>query len=83
MYKKRFLQFWILLLLLMIVFFAGAHAFAVEDAGSVITEERCLERDGQKIYGKLFLPEETNEPLPLVRTETALNRNLRSLYKES
>ena len=66
MYKKRLLQFWILLLLLMIMFSAGAHAFAVEDAGGVITEERCLERDGQKIYGKLFLPEETNEPLPLV-----------------
>lgn len=64
--KKLFLQPFILFILLMIFSTPIAGASAPENASSVITENRWLERDGQKIYGKLFLPEETDAPLPLV-----------------
>lgn len=64
--KKLFLQPFILFILLMIFSSPIAGASAPENASSVITENRWLERDGQKIYGKLFLPEETDAPLPLV-----------------
>ena len=64
--KKLFLQPFVLFVLLMIFFSPIAGASAPENTSSVITENRWLERDGQKIYGKLFLPEETDAPLPLV-----------------
>ena len=64
--KKLFLQPFVLFVLLMIFSSPTAGASAPENASSVITENRWLERDGQKIYGKLFLPEETDAPLPLV-----------------
>ncbi|MBQ7435555.1 MAG: alpha/beta fold hydrolase [Oscillospiraceae bacterium] len=64
--KKLFLQPFILFILLMIFSSPTAGASAPESTSSVITENRWLERDGQKIYGKLFLPEETDAPLPLV-----------------
>ena len=64
--KKLFLQPLVLFVLLMIFSSPIAGASAPENASSVITENRWLERDGQKIYGKLFLPEETDAPLPLV-----------------
>ena len=64
--KKLFLQPFVLFVLLMIFSSPIAGASAPENASSVITENRWLERDGQKIYGKLFLPEETDAPLPLV-----------------
>ena len=54
MYKKRFLQFWILLLLLMIVFFAGAHAFAVEDAGGVKQKSAAWSGMVRKSTGSFF-----------------------------
>ncbi len=64
--KKLFLQPFVLFVLLMIFSSPIAGASAPESTSSVITENRWLERDGQKIYGKLFLPEETDAPLPLV-----------------
>lgn len=64
--KKLFLQPFVLFVLLMIFSSPIAGASAPESTSSVITENRWLERDGQKIYGKLFLPEETDTPLPLV-----------------
>lgn len=64
--KKLFLQPFVLFVLLMIFSSPIAGASAPENTSSVITENRWLERDGQKIYGKLFLPEETDAPLPLV-----------------
>ena len=64
--KKLFLQPFALFVLLMIFSSPIAGASAPENTSSVITENRWLERDGQKIYGKLFLPEETDAPLPLV-----------------
>lgn len=67
MYKKLFLQPLVLFVLLLMIFSSPiAGASAPENTSSVITENRWLERDGQKIYGKLFLPEETDAPLPLV-----------------
>lgn len=65
--KKLFLQPLVLFVLLLMIFSSPiAGASAPENTSSVITENRWLERDGQKIYGKLFLPEETDAPLPLV-----------------
>ena len=50
MLKKRFLCACALMMILISLFSPGA--FALENAGSVITEELWLERDGQKIYGR-------------------------------
>ena len=83
--KKLFLQPFILFVLLMIFSSPIAGASAPENTGSVITENRWLERDGQKIYGKLFLPEETDAPLPLVILSHGLGSDHRIMepYAES
>ena len=83
--KKLFLQPFILFVLLMIFSSPIAGASAPENASSVITENRWLERDGQKIYGKLFLPEETDAPLPLVILSHGLGSDHRIMepYAES
>lgn len=83
--KKLFLQPFILFILLMIFSPPIAGASAPENASSVITENRWLERDGQKIYGKLFLPEETDAPLPLVILSHGLGSDHRIMepYAES
>lgn len=83
--KKLFLQPFILFILLMIFSSPIAGASAPENASSVITENRWLERDGQKIYGKLFLPEETDAPLPLVILSHGLGSDHRIMepYAES
>ena len=75
--KKLFLQPFVLFVLLMIFSSPIAGASAPENTSSVITENRWLERDGQKIYGKLFLPEETDAPLPLVILSHGLGSNHR------
>ena len=64
--RKVFRQIFVFLILLMTLFSSGTGAFALENTHGVITEERTMERDGQKIYGKLYLPEETDAALPLV-----------------
>lgn len=64
--KKGFLPACALLLLLLLLSSPGAGAFAPENTRGVMTEECPLERDGQKIYGRLFLPEESDAPLPLI-----------------
>jgi pimeloyl-ACP methyl ester carboxylesterase len=51
------------------------NALALEKTGGVSTEERWLERDGQKIYGRLYLPEKTDAPLPLVILSHGLGSN--------
>lgn len=83
--KKLFLQPFVLFVLLMIFSSPIAGASAPENASSVITENRWLERDGQKIYGKLFLPEETDAPLPLVILSHGLGSDHRIMepYAES
>lgn len=83
--KKLFLQPFIFFILLMIFSSPIAGASAPENASSVITENRWLERDGQKIYGKLFLPEETDAPLPLVILSHGLGSDHRIMepYAES
>lgn len=83
--KKLFLQPFVLFILLMIFSSPIAGASAPENASSVITENRWLERDGQKIYGKLFLPEETDAPLPLVILSHGLGSDHRIMepYAES
>ncbi len=83
--KKVFLKACAFVMLLMILFSSGAGAFAPEHAGGVITEERWLERDGQKIYGKLFLPGKTDAPLPLVVLSHGLGSDHRIMepYAES
>ena len=83
--KKLFLQPFVLFVLLMIFSSPIAGASAPENTSSVITENRWLERDGQKIYGKLFLPEETDTPLPLVILSHGLGSDHRIMepYAES
>ena len=83
--KKLFLQPFVLFVLLMIFSFPITGASAPENTSSVITENRWLERDGQKIYGKLFLPEETDAPLPLVILSHGLGSDHRIMepYAES
>lgn len=83
--KKLFLQPFILFILLMIFSSPIAGASAPENTSSVITENRWLERDGQIIYGKLFLPEETDAPLPLVILSHGLGSDHRIMepYAES
>lgn len=73
--KKRFLRIAILLILLMAMLPQNTLALARERAGGVSTEERWLERDGQKIYGRLYLPEKTDTPLPLVILSHGLGSN--------
>ena len=68
--KKRFLRIAVLLMLLMATLPWDALALAREKTGGVSTEERWLERDGQKIYGRLNLPEKTGAP-PLCSTISA------------
>lgn len=83
--KKVFLQTFVLFMLLMILCSPAACASAPENTSSVITEDRWLERDGQKIYGKLFLPKESDTPLPLVILSHGLGSNHRIMepYAES
>ena len=84
--KKLFLQPLVLFVLLLMIFSSPiAGASAPENTSSVITENRWLERDGQKIYGKLFLPEETDAPLPLVILSHGLGSDHRIMepYAES
>lgn len=63
---KAFLRACVFLILLLASSSPAGAVFAAENMGGVITEEHCLERDDQKIYGKLFLPEKSDAPLPLV-----------------
>ena len=83
--KKLFLQPFVLFVLLMIFSSPIAGASAPESTSSVITENRWLERDGQKIYGKLFLPKESDTPLPLVILSHGLGSDHRIMepYAES
>ena len=73
--KKRFLRIGILQMLLMLMLPRDALALAREKTGGVSTEVRWLERDGQKIYGRLYLPEKTDAPLPLVILSHGLGSN--------
>lgn len=83
--RKEFRQIFVLLILLMTLFSSGTGAFALENTHGVITEERTMERDGQKIYGKLYLPEETDAALPLVILSHGLGSDHRIMepYAES
>jgi hypothetical protein len=77
MLKKRFLCACALMMILISLFSPGA--FALENAGSVITEELWLERDGQKIYGKLYLPDQADASLPLVLLSHGLGSDHRKM----
>lgn len=79
MIKKVFLQAWILLMLLLTLSSPGADALTPEKAGGVSTEELWPERDGQKIYGKLYLPEGAEAPLPLVLLSHGLGSDHRKM----
>ena len=74
---KRFLRVCVLLLLLLSL--CAPAAFAAENPGGFTTEEHCLERDGQKIYGKLYLPTEAEPPLPLVLLSHGLGSDHRKM----
>ena len=66
---KRFLIAALLLLIL-------ANALAEPANSSAYTlEEKPLARDGQKLYGKLYLPEDAAPPLPLVILSHGLGSN--------
>ena len=52
--KKRFLRIGILQMLLMLMLPRDALALARERTGGVSTEVRWLERDSQKIFGRLL-----------------------------
>ena len=64
----------ILLLLLALVCSPSALAEPAKDAAGIV-EERCFERNGQKIYGKLYLPEDAAYPLPLMILSHGLGSN--------
>ena len=83
--RKVFRQIFVFLILLMTLFSSGTGAFALENTHGVITEELTLELDGQKIYGKLFLPDETDAALPLVILSHGLGSDHRIMepYAES
>lgn len=82
---KRFLRACVFLILLLASSSQASAAFAAENTGGVITEERCLKRDERKIYGKLFLPKESDAPLPLVLLSHGLGSDHRIMepYAES
>ena len=82
---KAFLRACVFLILLLASSSPAGAVFAAENTGGVITEEHCLERDDQKIYGKLFLPEKSDAPLPLVILSHGLGSDHRIMepYAES
>ena len=55
-----------ILLLVTVLASVAAGAFAGTGAAGVETEELWLERDGKKIFGRLYLPENAVYPLPLL-----------------
>ena len=72
MIKKQALRTALLLLLIVLMVLGTACGAAWADAGPFRTEDRPMERAGQRIYGKLYLPETAGEePLPLVIVEGA------------
>ena len=82
---KVFLRSFVFLMFLMALSSLGAGASAPKNAGGIITEDLWLERDEQKIYGKLFLPEKSDPPLPLVILSHGLGSDHRIMepYAES
>ena len=69
---KRFLLTTLLLLAL-----ASAFAALAEPTNppACNPEDHCLERDGQKLYGKLYLPENAAYPIPLMLLSHGLGSN--------
>jgi len=70
----RRLRITILLFLFAMVCFPAALAEPAENA-AYTAEEQCFERNGQKIYGKLYLPEDAAYPLPLLILSHGLGSN--------
>lgn len=65
----------VLLILLAALATVGTAGYAGADTGAARTEDCSLERAGQRIYGKLYLPETAEEPLPLVILSHGLGSN--------
>ena len=82
---RTLLKLLVLPILLIALTSSGAGAFALGTKVSAGTEEYRLEREGQQIYGKLFLPEEADAPLPLVILSHGLGSDHRIMepYAES
>ena len=64
-----------LLLLCLVAVFSLAALAEPENHASCIIEEQCFERDGQKLYGKLYLPEDAAYPIPLLILSHGLGSN--------
>ncbi len=69
--KRKSLQIVFALLFLMLLF--SENAFA--QTGGVSTEDCWTERSGLEIFGRLYLPEDTDTPLPLVILSHGLGSN--------
>ena len=64
--KRKTAQTAAILILLAVLLSACAGVFAETGTGGVSTEILWLEKDGKKIYGKLYQPEDAVFPLPLL-----------------
>ena len=65
MLKRKPIRAAVALILLAALFSSGAGALAATDICGVTAEEYWMERDGQWIYGRLYLPDNAAFPLPL------------------
>lgn len=77
MMKKKNALRTVLLLLLTVLIVSGTAGCAGADPGAFRTEDCLMERAGQRIYGKLYLPETAESPLPLIILSHGLGSNHR------
>lgn len=75
MMKKHALRTALLILLAWMIAVGTAGGYARADTGAYVTEDCPMERAGLRIYGKLYLPETAEDPLPLVICSHGLGSN--------
>ena len=75
MKKKAVLRRMLLFLLAVLIFAGTAGGNARAETAAFTTEDCPMERDGQRIYGKLYLPGTKADPLPLVILSHGLGSN--------
>lgn len=75
MKKKTVLRRMLLFLLAVLIFAGTAGGNARAETAAFTTEDCSMERGGQRIYGKLYLPGTKADPLPLVILSHGLGSN--------
>ena len=73
--KKYTLRMVLLLMLAVLISVGKAGGSVRAEPAAFRTEDCPMERDGKRIYGKLYLPETTAGPLPLVILSHGLGSN--------